>query len=127
MHDAGCALVVSARDVESALAIAASTEIDAAILDLDLAGRHVWPVDAALDACQVPFVLVTSYGTLDVPPQFKGRLTLARPLLAGGLALAVDSIVAKHHPQPRVTQLGLLGSGLRSGGVGSAAPPVAIN
>lgn len=126
MRDAGCALVLGARDVERALEIVASTAIDAAILDVDLAGRHVWPVAAALDALGVPFVLMTNYATLSVPPAFEGRSILARPLRAGSLALAIDRAVAEACA-PRATPLWFSSTGRTGSAAERPARNTAVN
>lgn len=54
---------------------------DAAVLDVDLHGRRVTPVAAALSSRKVPFVLVTGYAELQLKePELQGRLRLDKPV-----------------------------------------------
>jgi DNA-binding response OmpR family regulator len=66
LRDAGAEVVGPAPSVEDALrlveAIAADGGISAAVLDINLGGRHVAPVADRLAALGVPFLFATGYG-----------------------------------------------------------------
>jgi CheY-like chemotaxis protein len=81
--------------VEQALALLErENDPDAAILDVDLQGRWVTPVAAALFARDVPFVLVTGYADLQLaPPELRGRPRLDKPVSGSQLLRALDQLL----------------------------------
>src|SRR3954467_13799267 len=58
----GCETVGPAARVEQGLALAAFAEIDAALLDVNLAGSTSFPIADALRLRGVPFAFTTAYG-----------------------------------------------------------------
>ena len=50
LADFGCSVIGPAPDLDSAMALASSAEIDAALLDVNVAGRAIFPVADALKA-----------------------------------------------------------------------------
>ena len=68
LDDMGCAVVGPESNIDDGL-IAATTEasLDAALLDVNVAGREVFPVAEALKARGVPFVFSTGYGEAGLP------------------------------------------------------------
>jgi CheY-like chemotaxis protein len=81
--------------VEQALALLErENDPDAAVLDVDLQGRWVTPVAAALLARDVPFVLVTGYADLQLaPPELQGRPRLDKPVSGSQLLRALDQLL----------------------------------
>jgi CheY-like chemotaxis protein len=64
-----CQLVGPFATVANALAAARNaTDIDIALLDVNLRGQKIYPVAEALDERGIPFVLVSGYGKGAVPP-----------------------------------------------------------
>lgn len=57
--DLGCAVVGPAASVAAAMALIGSTAIDAALVDVHLAGTSSDPVALALQAHNIPFAFVT--------------------------------------------------------------------
>jgi two-component SAPR family response regulator len=47
--------------VSKALQVLEATRVDAAILDVNLAGQYVWPVAESLAAAGTPFLFLTGY------------------------------------------------------------------
>jgi ActR/RegA family two-component response regulator len=71
LEDRGVEVVGPAGTVEQALAlIAATPQIDAALLDINLRGELVFPVADALLERGVPFVFVTGYNTITIPIRY---------------------------------------------------------
>ena len=67
--------------VDNALAIIASeTEIDAAVLDINLRDVMVFPVADALNARGVPFVFTTGYEKAAIPERFAGVSRCEKPI-----------------------------------------------
>ena len=70
--DAGYAVVGPADRLDTALALARAAPIDAAVLDVNLAGSMVWPVATALQQRGIPYVLLTGFGAyLDAPAEHR--------------------------------------------------------
>lgn len=67
----GAEILGPVATVEKALAlVAASPEIDAAVLDVNLCDQMVFPVADALAERDVPFVFATGYDRTIIPPRF---------------------------------------------------------
>ena len=61
LADLGCTEVTAAATVEQALALIASNDFDAAMLDMNLNGDRTLAVADALASAGVPFVFATGY------------------------------------------------------------------
>ena len=80
LEDMGCTPVGPASNVDEGEAIARDTvDLDAALLDVNLAGRQVFPVAAVLKARGVPFVFSTGYGESGLPDEWRGTPTIQKP------------------------------------------------
>ena len=80
LEDMGCTPVGPASNVDEGEAIARDTvNLDAALLDVNLAGRQVFPVAAVLKARGVPFVFSTGYGESGLPDEWRGNPTIQKP------------------------------------------------
>jgi PAS domain S-box-containing protein len=66
--------------VNDAIAAVEREVIDAAILDINLAGEMVYPVATALQARNVPFVFMTGYGTEAVTGPFPQAPVFQKPI-----------------------------------------------
>ncbi len=80
LDDMGCAVVGPESNIDDGL-VAATTEasLDAALLDVNVAGREVFPVAEALKARGVPFVFSTGYGEAGLPEHWRGNPTIQKP------------------------------------------------
>lgn len=56
-----------------------TVDLDAALLDVNVAGRQVFPVAAALKERGVPFVFSTGYGEGGLPDEWRGVTTIQKP------------------------------------------------
>lgn len=80
LEDMGCQPLGPVATVDEALAFLESGEaLDAALLDVNVAGREVFPVAAILEARGVPFVFSTGYGEGGLPEAWRGRPTIQKP------------------------------------------------
>ena len=80
LEDMGCTPVGPAATVDEALRMASDGEpVDAALLDVNVAGRQVFPVAEALRDRGVPFVFSTGYGEGGLPAEWRGHPTLQKP------------------------------------------------
>ncbi len=90
LADLGCAVVGPAHGLDAALALAAGEEtIDAAVLDVNLSGRPVFPVADALRARGVPTIFATGYGESGLREADAGATVLQKPFRAADLARAL--------------------------------------
>jgi CheY-like chemotaxis protein len=79
LEDMGCVPVGPAATVDEGLQLAADGPIDAAPLDVNVAGRQVFPVADMLKSRGVPFVFSTGYGESGLPDEWRGHPTLQKP------------------------------------------------
>lgn len=92
LADLGCIVVGPAHTVESALKVVEDEgQIDAALLDVNLAGQSVFPVADALRARHVPPIFSTGYGEAGLRDVDAGAQVLQKPFRAGDLAKALHS------------------------------------
>lgn len=92
LGDIGYRVSATAGDLDQALAKAESTEFDAAILDLSLAGRSSLPVAKRLDLRGKPYVFATGYNE---PPEHTGKQPypmLRKPFQLSDLQQALRSL-----------------------------------
>jgi DNA-binding response OmpR family regulator len=78
----GWEVVGPVDQMEVALTAAGEEEIHAAILDLNVEGRLVWPVAAILKGRGVPFLFLTGYHESQVVhPDYEDAPTLGKPYI----------------------------------------------
>ncbi|ARQ13678.1 response regulator protein (plasmid) [Rhizobium etli] len=81
LSEIGAKIVGPAPNVEQALKyIDDSSQIDVAILDINLAGTMVFPVADELSKRNIPFFFATGYSRDVVPPRFADRIFVEKPL-----------------------------------------------
>lgn len=85
----GCAVACSARRVAKGLQSLEDAEIDAAVLDVNVAGESVSPIAEVLDKRNIPFIFASGYGARGVEPRWTGRPVLQKPFSARELRLAL--------------------------------------
>lgn len=80
LDDMGCATVGPVSNIDEALTMLdGGLVIDGALLDVNVAGREVFPVAAALKARGVPFVFSTGYGQGGLPDEWRDQSTIQKP------------------------------------------------
>ncbi|MBU1539979.1 MAG: response regulator [Alphaproteobacteria bacterium] len=80
LEDMGCTPVGPVATVDEGLAmVAGEGTLDAALLDVNVAGREVFPIADALTARGVPFVFSTGYGEGGLPDAWRGHPTVQKP------------------------------------------------
>ena len=90
LEDMGCTPVGPAGTVEDGLAMVADpAPLDAALLDVNVAGRQVFPVAEALKARGVPFVFSTGYGESGLPDAWRGHATVQKPFTESAIRAAL--------------------------------------
>jgi FixJ family two-component response regulator len=61
------------------LRLLSDNAVDAAVLDLNIAGELVYPVADALDARGLPYIFATGYSPSDVADRYGHRPVLQKP------------------------------------------------
>lgn len=74
----GCE-VVKAANVVKALKLAGTETVDGALLDVNLAGKRVYPVAAELERRGIPFVFMTGYDVDRLDGDYHGHAALQKP------------------------------------------------
>src|SRR5688500_2336147 len=83
--DLGCEIAASAAQLDKACALARSSEIDFAVLDLNLDGHSALPVAHILRERRIPFLFSTGYGRSGIAEDFKSQPVLAKPFAVADL------------------------------------------
>jgi CheY-like chemotaxis protein len=94
LADLGFAVAAQAAKIPEALAAVRDTEIDVAILDVNLNGETTSPIAEALAARGTPFVFATGYGEHGLPEQFRDRPLLKKPFQIESLKRMLDTALA---------------------------------
>jgi two-component SAPR family response regulator len=63
-----------------AAAAAVEIELDAALLDVNLSGKAVYPIADILASKNVPFAFITGYGTEALPNKYANAPVLQKPI-----------------------------------------------
>lgn len=91
LDEVGCVLAGTASSVEEGMALAATTEADAAILDVNVRGRDVFPVAERLMERRIPFVFSTGYGATGLPEAWRAWPVVVKPFTLESLAAALET------------------------------------
>ena len=82
-----------ASRLSPALALAADAELDAAVLDVNLAGEQSFAIADLLDKRGIPFLFATGYGLGGIEERYRGRTVLQKPFRLADLGAALRSAV----------------------------------
>lgn len=92
LDELGCTVVGPAHALPAALDLASGpTEIDAALLDINLGGQPVFAIADALRARGVPMIFSTGYGEAGLRDVDRGSPVLQKPFRANDLADALNA------------------------------------
>jgi CheY-like chemotaxis protein len=90
----GHQVVGPASRLNEALDLARTSEIDFAVLDVNLAGTHSFPVAEVLRERGIPFVFATGYGAEGLVDGYRHQPTLQKPYERYELEQAIRSAFA---------------------------------
>lgn len=87
------AVPVIAGSIEQAEAIIAESQVDIAVLDVNIHGKQSYTVALELGRRGIPFVFASGYGTTVHPPEFVDVPTVGKPYQIASIAeaLAIES------------------------------------
>jgi DNA-binding response OmpR family regulator len=95
LDELGCEVVGPARTVADGLALADGTELDGAILDVNLGGHNCYPLANALRARGVPLAFATGDAGLDEGEGFKNPILLPKPFDFEAVKSTVAALLGK--------------------------------
>ncbi len=95
LADMGCAVVASAARVSEALKLIEATDIDAAVLDVNVAGEKVFSVAEKLRDRKIPFVFATGYGAEGLREDLRTFPVIAKPFPHSQLQKALIKAVER--------------------------------
>lgn len=95
LAEIGCLVVGPAAELEEALRLADVADIDAALLDVNLGGRPIFPVADALKARGVPFAFASGYGEAGLSESHRGALMLQKPFRESDLRRVLEELAAR--------------------------------
>ena len=75
----GCSIAAVASNLEEGKKAAQTTEIDLAILDVNIDGHQVFPIADILRGRKLPFIFITGYGARGLPDAYRDTPTLQKP------------------------------------------------
>ncbi|MEM7192710.1 MAG: response regulator [Pseudomonadota bacterium] len=94
-----CKVVGPASRVAQALRLAEECTVDAAVLDLNVAGELVYPVADAMAAQHVPFVFTTGFDTSGLNERYGNPRILLKPFSRRGFLQALRETLGQP-PRP---------------------------
>jgi DNA-binding response OmpR family regulator len=93
----GGSVVGPARTLAQAADLAGRESVQAVLLDINLDGEMAYPLAEALADHDVPFIFLTGYGAEVLPPAWRGRPRLTKPIDLGRLEVELVKLV---HSRP---------------------------
>jgi CheY-like chemotaxis protein len=94
LEDLGCTVVGPAARLDEALALARDTEIDCAVLDVNLGGQPIFPLADYLREKGAPFAFATGYGDAGLREIDRGSPVLQKPFRETDLARVLGELKA---------------------------------
>lgn len=94
LGELGHNVVEIATRITQASAMAASSKIDLAILDLNLAGSLSFPVADILLQRGIPFMFATGYGSQGVTENYRDEFVLVKPYGLHELQSAINKLMS---------------------------------
>jgi two-component sensor histidine kinase/CheY-like chemotaxis protein len=94
LRAAGCLVSGPFGTLIEALRVAATDDLDGAVLDINLNGDLVWPAAHALRARGIPLIFSTGYSeTIRPPPELQDALQVEKPVRREQLLSALAAVV----------------------------------
>jgi CheY-like chemotaxis protein len=91
LEELGYSVAAETGEINEAVRLAASTEFDIAILDVNVNGKVISPVAEVIRIRGRPFIFATGYGAQGLPEEYRDRPTLQKPFQMETLAQVIAS------------------------------------
>jgi CheY-like chemotaxis protein len=89
LEELGCKVAGTASHLNDALQRAETCDADMALLDINLAGKKIYPVAEVLRRRGVPIVFSTGYGQAGIDPPWTSYPVVQKPFMARELERAI--------------------------------------
>lgn len=94
LSDIGVTIIGPASDTDAARELLRDGGADVALLDVNLAGRMVYPFAEDLQRREIPYVFVTGYDDWAIDPGYHSRQCLRKPFKREALEDALTRALA---------------------------------
>jgi len=94
--ESNCQVVGPASRVGQALKLLDEHPVDAAVLDLNIAGELVYPVADALEARGLPYIFSTGYNPSDLAVPYRRQRVLQKPFSRRVFIKAMRETIRQH-------------------------------
>jgi CheY-like chemotaxis protein len=91
--DLGYEVIGPAARLAEGLKLANGEQVDAAVLDINLAGELSFPIADVLEARGIPFIFASGYGARGLNEIHRNRTALSKPFQVQDLAQALVNLV----------------------------------
>jgi CheY-like chemotaxis protein len=91
--DLGYEVIGPAARLAEGLKLANGEQVDAAVLDINLAGELSFPIADVLEARGIPFIFASGYGARGLNEVHRNRTALSKPFQVQDLAQALVNLV----------------------------------
>jgi DNA-binding response OmpR family regulator len=95
LHELGASNVRPASRLDAGFALAADRKPDLAVLDVNLAGKAVFPLAQKLAEDRVPLLFITGYGREGLGAEWADCEVLQKPLTLDQLEKALHRVLAR--------------------------------
>ena len=89
LRELGCEIALSASRVAKAMKSIETCRIDAAVLDVNVAGDSISELVETLKKRGIPFILASGYGARGIGSRWPGSLVLQKPFSEADLGAAL--------------------------------------
>ncbi len=93
LRESGAHVVGPALDLDTGMALVRQDELDAAVLDIDIAGRPVWPIARELKQDGVPFMFVSADCGEGLPDDFSAAPCIAKPAQTDDILTSMAALI----------------------------------
>ncbi|CAN5634671.1 response regulator [soil metagenome] len=93
LGDAGYKVLMASRVPLALKIVESDTRVNAALLDINVAGKQVFPVAERLRDQGIPFAFASGYGDMGLPEAFRACPVLQKPYLPDALTSAVTKLL----------------------------------
>ena len=90
LEELGYRVAAEAGEINQALALAASTDFDFAVLDVNIGGHVISPVADLIAARKRPFLFASGYGSRGLPEKYGHHPALEKPFEIEKLAQTIE-------------------------------------
>lgn len=91
----GCDVLEPAHSMDEAEKAVAESEFDVAVLDINIAGKAIYPIAEVLGARGIPFVFTTGYSREHIEEAWREAPTLRKPYLALELRRVLEQALGR--------------------------------